>query len=161
DQRWSSADIARLHHQPLPGGGEQDCFSDAETLGWCDQGAAAVCALPDDETHDRRPGSQKIRAGANAEGAIRGTPVRLGNWSQYPHLQGTPAYARLGDGRELMYVWPEKDHLKALERDPSAGDGLRFRPGFIDADVIAPARGMPGGFVTVATDPVSGGGVVF
>ncbi|HEY2517147.1 MAG TPA: hypothetical protein VGI39_40015 [Polyangiaceae bacterium] len=153
---WTDSEMANLD-----AGG---CFLPAEANGWCSDFPATLrptCAMaPDDPAHDQRPGSQKLQVGTNFECLVLGTPPRAANWGQYPHLHNTPAYARLTDGREFMYLWPEKDHLKAYQRDSSSST-FRFLPTPIDAPALAPARGMPGGFITVATDSQSAGGVVF
>ena len=156
--RWDAGNLA-----PFDASG---CFGDGEANAWCNTGTrGASCVMPPDEdphlpSHDVRANSQKLQVGSNVECLILGTPLRAGNWGQYPHLHNTPAYARLTDGREFMYLWPEKDHLKAYQRDPSYS-WLHFFPAPIDAPALAPAGGMPGGFITVATDSQSAGGVVF
>src|SRR5262249_14844796 len=47
-------------------------------------------------------------------------PIRLSralwmrDWVAWPHIHGTPVFATFGDGSALVYVWPEKDHLKSI-----------------------------------------------
>jgi hypothetical protein len=36
------------------------------------------------------------------------------DWVNWPHIHGSPVFARFQDGSAFMYVWPEKDHLKAF-----------------------------------------------
>ena len=88
----------------------------------------------------------------------------------WPHVHGAPAYADLANGRSFLYVWPEKSALQVYERDRGAsilGFNFAGRSGncaqLPTTGVCAPAgdgRAMPGGFVSVAVDPL-GTGVVF
>src|SRR5262249_15032239 len=34
------------------------------------------------------------------------------DWPQWPHIHGTPVFGKFADGSAMLYVWPEKDHLK-------------------------------------------------
>src|SRR5262249_49753913 len=34
-------------------------------------------------------------------------------WTLWPHIHGTPVFGKLPDGSAFLYLWPEKDHLKA------------------------------------------------
>jgi hypothetical protein len=91
-----------------------------------------------------------------------GMDYLLSDWIKWPHIHGTPAFARFGSD-EFMFLWGEKDRLKRfrwrdgkfelppLERDPIA-------PPYISDSL----NGMPGGMVSVNVDPSGVGlGVVF
>jgi hypothetical protein len=113
------------------------------------------------------------------DGAIRMTsvagtnawnpPVRLsralwmGDWVEWPHIHGTPVFARFPNGSATLYIWPEKDHLKALPWTGSklndAGKKLAVAIG--GGLALAP-DGMPGGMLAVSVDPTKPrAGIVF
>jgi hypothetical protein len=95
------------------------------------------------------------------------------DWLPWPHIHGTPVFGRFGDGRAFLYIWPEKDHLKAYGW---TGDRLKQPPVVATAfqspgrAVLAPpflrhtigAGGMPGGMLSLTIDPSAPGrGVLF
>jgi hypothetical protein len=71
----------------------------------------------------------------------------MNHWLPWPHIHGSPVYADLGDGRRLLYVWPEKDFLHAV-RIIAGKFGL-----VINGPDRAPGGGMPGGFLSAVVDP--------
>jgi hypothetical protein len=90
----------------------------------------------------------------------------MNNWFDWPHVHGAPVFAQLAGGPSILYVWPEKDHLK----------GFRWLGNRFDADhrilgsdqhglLLAPPgppAGMPGGMLAAVVDPATvDGGVVF
>jgi outer membrane protein assembly factor BamB len=85
------------------------------------------------------------------------------DWPQYPHVHGSPVFARFADGSGRMYVWPEKDHLKSF---PWTGAGFNLQAKMLGVDrngklVVGP-DGMPGGMLAVAVDTLAArSGVVF
>ena len=105
--------------------------------------------------------------------------VALDDWLDWPHMHGTPAFARFRSNAQFLFVWPEKDRLKRF-----TWDGSRFDPNSLESVAIAPpiplpnnnrypppcrnndcanytGNGMPGGMVAVNLDGDSGRGVVF
>ncbi len=77
----------------------------------------------------------------------------MNDWGVWPHIHGTPVFARFRDGSAMLYVWPEKDHLKAFR-----WQGTRFD---VQGKILAVDRarrlvvgpdGMPGGMLTAAID---------
>jgi hypothetical protein len=89
------------------------------------------------------------------------------NWFSWPHIHGSPVYADFAGRRAMLYVWPEKDHLKAFPWLGNRADtGHRvLAVGLDHALALAPPGppfGMPGGMLAVAIDPTrTDGGVVF
>src|SRR5205807_10241452 len=53
----------------------------------------------------------EIRIGVNQDDPA----PTMNDWGPWPHIHGSPVYADLGDDRRLLYVWPEKDYLHAVE----------------------------------------------
>jgi hypothetical protein len=97
--------------------------------------------------------------GPGAVSPARLTPaLRMHEWFHWPHIHGSPVFARFGDAGSFLYLWPEKDHLKAfpwsgnrfdvdrriLARD-FGGAFVRTPPG--------PPFGMPGGMLSVSINP--------
>jgi hypothetical protein len=82
----------------------------------------------------------------------------MNKWGYWPHIHGSPVYAGFGDSRAMLYVWPEKDHLKAF---PWLGsrvdlDHKVLGTGLDHALVLTPPGppfGMPGGMLAVTVDP--------
>jgi hypothetical protein len=126
------------------------CLLDSAPPAWCD----ASCSVADVAGRDAV--KQKL-AIHNFDCA---TP-NMRDVLQWPHVHGSPSYARLASGAEYVYVWPEKDRLRAFARDTSAGNDYRLLPNAAIAEVVAPHQGMPGGMLSVNADPQFGGGVVF
>jgi len=77
----------------------------------------------------------------------------LHDWPAWPHIHGNPVFATYPDGTSSLYVWPEKDFLRAY-----AFDGNRFannnpKQGIDSAGkrILAP-DGMPGGMLSLSID---------
>ena len=106
--------------------------------------------LPNDPRHDRAV--DEVQAGVNQY-----KEPDMNSWPEFPHIHGSPVYADLGNGRQMIYVWAEKDYLKGFDIA-----GGRFHSQ-IRGDLIAPTwNGMPGGMLSVSVDPSRPGqGVVF
>jgi outer membrane protein assembly factor BamB len=80
----------------------------------------------------------------------------MGDWFPWPHIHGSPTYFDFNNGKSMMYVWAEKDYLKAFQRL-----GNKFEQ-VSHADIIAPDEGMPGGMLSLSIDKsINGGGVIF
>ena len=85
-----------------------------------------------------------------------------GCWPCWPHIHGSPVFARFPDRRSLLYVWPEKDHLKAYAWLGDRVDiehpilGVAMHGGLVIAPP-GPPFGMPGGILAVAVDPSGSG----
>ncbi len=81
-----------------------------------------------------------------------------GCWPCWPHIHGSPVFAAFPDHRARMYVWPEKDHLKAYAWMGDHLDaahpvlGVAKQGGLVVAPP-GPPFGMPGGMLAVAVDP--------
>jgi hypothetical protein len=79
-------------------------------------------------------------------------------WPCWPHIHGSPVFASFPDHRSLLYVWPEKDHLKAYAWLGDRVDaehpvlGVAKQGGLVVAPP-GPPFGMPGGMLAVAVDP--------
>jgi hypothetical protein len=81
-------------------------------------------------------------------------------WWCWPHIHGSPVYAAFPNNARMLYVWPEKDHLKAW---PWVGDRVDHGHPILGTDrsgalVLAPPGppfGMPGGMLAVSIDPGS------
>ncbi len=126
--------------------------------------------LHDDPAHDRV--HQKFPVGANVYQNDpvfgRDNQVSLTDWGSWPHIHGTPVFARFRPDAQFLYVWAEKDRLKRFQ-----WHGDKFDPApLISSARPAPPRpfmdghhftgnGMPGGMVSVNIDGESGTGVVF
>jgi hypothetical protein len=81
-------------------------------------------------------------------------------WGDFPHIHGSPSFATFVDGSSYLYVWPEKDFLKAFKATSLSPLALATIPATSDSTAPLPG-GMPGGGLAVSTDPTAGGGVVF
>jgi hypothetical protein len=57
----------------------------------------------------------------------------LTDWLPWPHIHGTPVFARFRNDAQFLFVWPEKDHLKRF-----TWNGARFDPRPLESDLIAP-----------------------
>jgi hypothetical protein len=73
---------------------------------------------------------------------------------KWPHIHGTPAFARFEGRHAYMFVWPEKDTIKRYE-----WDGRHFNRNPLRGKEHAPPNlsdklnGMPGGMLSVNVDP--------
>jgi hypothetical protein len=113
---------------------------------------------PDDPVRDRV--HQKFQATAVRHAT--GTDYVLKNWMEWPHIHGTPAFARFG-ADEFMFLWGEKDRPKRfrwrngkMELPPLEGEPIG--PPYITDRL----NGMPGGFLSVNIDHAGSRlGVVF
>jgi hypothetical protein len=77
-------------------------------------------------------------------------------WPAWPHVHGTPVFGSVPGAGSYMYVWPEKDYLKAYTA--TSLTPLRFASSPAINDSVAPSpAGMPGGMLTLVTDPAGGG----
>jgi len=115
----------------------------------------------DDPSFDRV--QQKFQVGENRYEADYAACVLM----KWPHIHGTPAFARFDAQHAYMFVWPEKDSLKRYEwkgerfdRPPERGSALappnKEDPlKCFDSDHPERARlnGMPGGMLSVNIDP--------
>jgi hypothetical protein len=66
--------------------------------------------------------------------------LSLTDWMPWPHIHGTPVFARLRDDAQFLFVWPEKDRLKRF-----AWNGTFFDPRPLESSVIAPPIPLPNG----------------
>jgi hypothetical protein len=66
----------------------------------------------------------------------------LTDWPSWPHIHGTPVFARFRDDAQFLFVWPEKDVLKRF-----TFNGTLFNPmPLVSSDgVIAPPIPLPNG----------------
>jgi hypothetical protein len=79
-------------------------------------------------------------------------------WPCWPHIHGSPIFARFSNERAMLYVWPEKDHLKAF---PWLGNHVdvdhRILATGMDGGLVVappgPPYGMPGGMLAVSIEP--------
>ncbi len=95
----------------------------------------------------------------------------MNDWLPWPHIHGSPVYAEFNGGLRMIYVWPEKDHLKGFRWLGDRFDAANrvLAQGLDGRLVLAPPGpiqdggiGMPGGFLSVAVDPTRlNGGIVF
>jgi hypothetical protein len=113
---------------------------------------------PDDPVRDRV--RQKFQATAVRHKI--GADYRVGQWMRWPHIHGTPAFARFG-ADEFMFLWGEKDRAKRFRWRSG-----KFELPPLEGGPIAPPydsdhlNGMPGGFLSVNIDHSGSGlGVVF
>jgi hypothetical protein len=146
---------------------------DAEpTFNWSDvKGLKASDPKAQDSiTRDRVV--QKFAAGVNEYLAASQDAPDMDEWPPWPHIHGTPVWGEFADGTAFLYIWPEKDFLKAFRWHgtqfaikPTIGLGLPPAR----APVLAPpytnfvaANGMPGGMLALTIDPTHPGrGVLF
>lgn len=91
-----------------------------------------------------------------------GMDYQLSEWMKWPHIHGTPAFARFGSDA-FMFLWGEKDKPKRFRWR----DG-KFELPPLEGNPIAPPyvspslNGMPGGMLSVNIDTSGVGlGVVF
>jgi len=138
---------------------------------------------------------QKLRVGWNS---YLGDKVPMSNsgcqnpnaegWVYWPHVHGTPVFADFGPQRQFVFVWPEKDYLRAfrwrgdsLDTQSTCAVSLAEQAdGLTTSDcaivpagvptkalrgppfVMGGANGMPGGMLAVVAHPARDGrGVIF
>ena len=81
-------------------------------------------------------------------------------WNDFPHVHGTPTFGQFSPALSYIYVWPEKDFLKALPWTTSSS--LPLGNPVATSDGVAPlTNGMPGGMLALSVDPSTQGGVLF
>ena len=64
------------------------------------------------------------------------SPTRL----PWPHIHGTPVFARFQNDAQFLFVWPEKDRLKRF-----TFNGTLFDPKPLESGAIAPPLPLPNG----------------
>lgn len=78
----------------------------------------------------------------------------MDEWALWPHIHGTPVFGKFADGSAMLYVWPEKDHLKAYPwlgtRLDDAGKKLGVS---LNGQLAIGPDGMPGGMLALAVSP--------
>jgi hypothetical protein len=101
------------------------------------------------------------------EGAA--APARLSraiwmrDWLFWPHIHGTPVFAKFPDGAATLYIWPEKDHFKSYPWTGTKFDegGKKLAVDRTGQLTLGP-DGMPGGMLSVTVDPTQRrAGIVF
>jgi outer membrane protein assembly factor BamB len=121
---------------------------------WTFSGVSPVFAsgfrnsVPDDPNRDRV--KQKFQVGFNQYD--RDYPVH--DLMRWPHIHGTPVFARFGPDLAFIFVWPEKDRIKRFRwlgdrLEPVSTRGEPPAPFFFDDR----RNGMPGGMLSVNIDP--------
>ena len=93
-------------------------------------------------------------------------PQHSGDWMQWPHVHGTPAFGDFGSGQAFLYVWPEKDALKSFRWLGNAFDtqwndartlsgAVALAPPWKDDKNLGKVgqNGMPGGMLSLTVDP--------
>jgi hypothetical protein len=91
----------------------------------------------------------------------------MNDWTYWSHVHGSPVFASFPNGPALIYLWPEKDHLKAFpwlgNRLDDAHKTLAVAlDGTLAVAPPGPPFGMPGGMLAVTVDPSRGGaGILF
>ena len=144
------------------------------THGW------ASLDKPDDKDRDYVP--QKFLAATNEYCANQNDPnycfvsglpglrppfrkdkgVSMDHWAPSPHIHGTAVFGDFGQGVAYLYVWPEKDYLKAFEWSwtthrfievPRINKSV-LTPPFFDDHQHGP-YGMPGGMLALSIDPLN------
>ncbi len=89
------------------------------------------------------------------------------DWGYWSHVHGSPVFASFPNGPTLVYLWPEKDHLKAFpwlgNRLDDAHKTLALGlDGNLAVAPPGPPFGMPGGMLAVTVDPsASSAGILF
>jgi hypothetical protein len=64
--------------------------------------------------------------------------VSLQTWREWPHIHGTPVFARFRDDAQFLFVWPEKDHLKRFTWNGARFDPTPLEPTPLDPTELAP-----------------------
>jgi hypothetical protein len=101
----------------------------------------------------------EVAAGRNEYLHDHGLEPSMNLWGTWPHIHSSPVFADLGNGRRMLYVWPEKDYLKGFALTAAAFGKMTIGHG--GPRDRAP-DGMPGATLSavVASDH-PGSGVVF
>jgi hypothetical protein len=108
--------------------------------------------IPNDSHRDGA--LSEVTAGENSYVSFQGQDMN--DWTWWPHIHGSPVYGDFGDKGRFLYVWPEKDYLKAIsltnqnlaiaKRGPDrAPPGIKTADGWV-------LGGMPGGMLALAID---------
>jgi hypothetical protein len=97
-----------------------------------------------------------------------GPGVATSEWIMWPQIHGTPVFGAFPDGRAFLYLWAEKDFLRASDstrrpprfastccqsresRPTSSGDAV-LAPPYLSDQILA--NGMPGGMLSLTIDP--------
>ncbi|MDQ6759641.1 MAG: hypothetical protein M3Z32_07220, partial [Acidobacteriota bacterium] len=137
----------------------------------------AGSSVPDDPKRDHV--QQKFQVGRNQYFAAEHMPLRAcGNdfhlpsdpgfdFTQWPHVHGTPVFGDFGHGAAFLYVWPEKDHLKSFRwlgnqfnKSPAIALALSAKGRKPVAPLTTPWKhnqigqvGMPGAMLSLSVDP--------
>jgi hypothetical protein len=130
------------------------------------------CPSTADDDPARDHVAQKIPAAINryfSPGFLRpcgGPPDHSGDWTQWPHIHGTPVFADFGSGQAFLYLWPEKDFLKSFRWagnhfDTTAKNATTLSgtpalaPPWKDDKALNTIgqNGMPGGMLSLTIDP--------
>lgn len=96
------------------------------------------------------------------------TGLPMNDWIPWPHIHGSPVYAPF-EGGPMIYLWPEKDHLKGYHWLGNSIDNANrlYGTGLDGTIAIAPPStatlpGMPGGLLSAVIDSNQPGrGVLF
>jgi hypothetical protein len=97
--------------------------------------------------------------GPGGTSPARLTPaLRMHEWIHWPHIHGSPVFAQFGNAGSFLYVWPEKDHLKAFPWQGNRFDiDHRILGRGLDGQLVltppGPPFGMPGGMLSVTINP--------
>ena len=106
-----------------------------------------VAYQPSDPSRDGLTANDEFEVATNYD--IPAPP--MDSWMMWPHVHGTPSAATFSNGDEYMYVWPEKDFLKAYK--VTSVSPLEFETLPATNGSVAPSpSGMPGGLLSIAVD---------
>lgn len=112
-----------------------------------------------DRENAQAAGNTGLQAGIDAVVSGNRRPSQQCNWLAWPHIHGSPVYHPFNNGRAMLYVWPEKDYLRAYQL---VGSQFSLRATTQPQGIQAPQQGMPGGMLSLAVDPTqAGSGVLF
>jgi len=116
---WTAADLANVFRNPN----------------------ASPVDFPEDFSADHVV--QKFQVGFNQYHPAN--QLRMNDWPAWPHTHGSPVFAQFQDGSAMLYIWPEKDHLKAFPKTGNRFDDSRKILG-VDAhgQLLLDPDGMPG-----------------
>jgi hypothetical protein len=115
--------------------------AEQQVLDTCD----ATCSVADS-------GTDAVIQKFSASGNIDCSTPNMGNWIAWPHIHGTPSFSAAADGMSYLYVWPEKDQIKAFRR---TGGTPPYDSVPSTAAVTSPNWGMPSGMLSVVVGPSS------
>jgi hypothetical protein len=97
----------------------------------------------------------------NGDATANDSALPLDQWLAWPHIHGTPVYGQFADGSSRLYVWAEKDYLRAFDQTAVSGGVAQFNPVPSTSTARAPytapsgalAPGlMPGGMLSLSID---------